>query len=98
MKLVAYSTKKTATKTRTGLLWGEWILDIERVAGTAEKLKIPAPRSIQNLPAAITIRGILSRNPKLLHGLQSVSSTIFNRAAPEHVNRFLIRNVAAGLT
>src|SRR5438093_4479138 len=97
MKLVAYGTKKTATKTRTGLLWGEWILDIDRVASTAEKLKIPAPRSIRNLPAAVTIKQILSRNPKLLDDLQSVSWRIFNRIAPEHVHRFMTRTEDEGL-
>src|SRR5436309_14023819 len=91
MKLVAYSIKKTPTKTRTGLLWGEWILDIDRVASTAEKLKIPAPRSIRNLPAAVTIKQILSRNPKLLDDLQSVSSRIFNRITPQHLHRSLHR-------
>src|SRR5438477_12133308 len=91
MKLVAYSTKKTPNKTRTGLLWGEWILDIDRVAITAEKLKIPAPRSIRNLPAAVTIKQILSRNPKLLDDLQSVSWRRFNRIAPEHVHRSMSR-------
>ena len=85
MKLVAYSKKKTPTKTRTGLLWGEWILDIERIATTAEKLKIPASRLIRKLPAGVTIKQILSRNPKLLDDLQSVSWRIFNRIAPEHV-------------
>src|SRR2546428_12687510 len=91
MKLVVYSTKKAPKKTRTGLLWGEWILDIDRVTRVAEKLNIPGPRSIRNLPAAATIKQILSRNPKLLDDLQSVSWRIFNRAPPEHVNRFMTR-------
>ncbi|HEX9430197.1 MAG TPA: fumarylacetoacetate hydrolase family protein, partial [Candidatus Bathyarchaeia archaeon] len=97
MKLVAYSTKKTPTKIRAGLLWGEWILDIDRVASTAEKLKISAPRSIRNLPVAITVKQILSRNPKLLDDLQSVSWRIFNRIAPEHVHRFMTRTEDVGL-
>src|SRR2546428_9371435 len=97
MKLVAYSTKKTPKKTRSGLLWGEWILDIERVASTAEKLKIPAPRAMRNLPAAVTVKQILSRNPKLLDDLQSVSWRIFNRIPPENVHRFMTRTEDAGL-
>src|SRR6267143_6389977 len=97
MKLVSYSTKKTAKKTRTGLLWGEWILDIDRVASTAEKLKIPAPRSIRNLHPGTSIKQILSRNPKLLDDLQSVSWRIFNRVAPEYVYRFMTRTEDAGL-
>src|SRR2546425_10754400 len=92
MKLVAYSTKKAPTKTRTGLLWGEWILDIDRVASVAEKLNIPVQRSIQNLPVAVTIKQILSKNPKLLDDLQSLSWRIFNRVAPVHVHRFMTRN------
>src|SRR5207245_5017648 len=92
MKLVAYSTKKAPTKTRTGLLWGEWILDIDRVTSVAKKLNIPAPRSIRNLPAAATIKQILSRNPKLLDDLQSVSWRTFNRVPPDHVHRFMTRS------
>lgn len=91
MKLVAYSTKKASNKTRTGLLWGEWILEINRVASVAEKLKIPAPRSIRSLPAAITVKEILSKNPKLLDNLQTLSWRIFNRVPPEHVHRFMTR-------
>src|SRR5438128_11013705 len=91
MKLVAYSTKKAPTKTRTGLLWGEWILDIDRVTSVAMKLNILAPRSIRNLPAAATIKQILSRHPKRLDDLQSVSSRIFNRVPPDHVHRVMTR-------
>src|SRR5437867_12179631 len=96
MKLVAYTTRKAPTKTRTGLLWGEWILDIERVGSTAEELKIPVPRSIRNLRVAVTITQILSRNPRLLDDLQSVSSRIFNRISPEHVRRFMTWTLDAG--
>src|SRR5438128_10420803 len=91
MKLVAYSTKKAPTKTRTGLLSGEWLVGIDRVTSIATKLNIPAPPSIRNLPAAATIKQILSRNPKLLDDLQSVSWRIFNRVPPEHVHRFMTR-------
>src|SRR3989442_6992572 len=91
MKLVAYSTKKAPTKSRTGLVWGEWIIDIDRSNSVAKKLNIPPPRSIRNLPAAATIKQILSRNPKLLDDLQSVSWRIFNRVPPEHVHRFMTR-------
>jgi len=89
LKLVAYNTKKSPKKTITGLLWGEWILEIDRVATTAEKLKIPQPRSIRNLPLGATIREILSKNPRLLDDLQSVSWRIFNRIDPEHLHRFM---------
>ena len=91
MKLVAYSTKKAPNKSRTGLLWGDWILDVDRITSVAEKLSIPTPRSIRNLPAAATIRQILSKNPKLLKDLQSLSWRIFNRVPPEHVHRFMTR-------
>src|SRR5712691_48602 len=97
MKLVAYSTQKAPNKTRTGLLWGEWILDIDRVTSVAEKRKIPTPRSIRSLPAAATIKQVLSRTPKLLDDLQNLSWRIFNRVAPEHVHRFMIRNQDAGI-
>jgi fumarylacetoacetate (FAA) hydrolase len=91
MKLVAYSRKKAPSKTRTGLLWGQWILDVDRVPSVAEKLKIPSPRSVRSLPASITIKQILSRNPKLLDDFQSLSWRIFNRVPPEHVHRFMTR-------
>ncbi|HMB66654.1 MAG TPA: fumarylacetoacetate hydrolase family protein [Candidatus Bathyarchaeia archaeon] len=91
MKLVAYTTKKAPNKTRTGLLWGEWILDIDRVTSYAEKLNIHPPRSIRSLPATPTIQQILSKSAKLLDDLQSVSWRIFNRIPPEHVHRFMTR-------
>ncbi len=97
MKLVAYSTKKSPTKIRTGLLWGEWILDTDRVGSLAEKLKIPTPRSIRSLPAASTIRQILSRNPKLLDDLQSLSWRIFNRVPPENFHQFMTRTEDASI-
>jgi len=97
MKLVAYTTKKTPNKTRTGLLWGEWILDIDRVTNVAEKLNINPPRSIRSLPATPSIQQILSKSPKLLDDLQSLSWRIFNRVPPEHVHRFMTRTEDAGI-
>jgi 2-keto-4-pentenoate hydratase/2-oxohepta-3-ene-1,7-dioic acid hydratase in catechol pathway len=91
MKLVAYTTKKAPKKIRTGLLWGEWILSTDRVSSTAEKLTLSPPRSVRNLPAGTTIREILSRPPKLLDDLQSLSWRIFNRVPPENVHRFMTR-------
>ena len=91
MKLVAYTTKKTPNKTRTGLLWGEWILDFDEVASVAEKLNIRPPRSIRSLPATPTIQQILSKSSKLLDDLQSLSWRVFNRVPPEHVHRFMTR-------
>ena len=98
MKLVAYTSKKTPNKTRTGLLWGEWILDIDRVGSFAEKLNIRLPRSIRGLPEAPTIQQILSKNPRLLDDLQSVSWRIFNRLPPEQVHRFMVRTGDARIT
>src|SRR5467141_1397797 len=98
MKLVAYTAKKAPNKTRTGLLWGEWILDIDRIASIAEKLNIRASRSIRNLPATATIQQILSKSPKLLDDLQSLSWRIFNRVPPEHVHRFMSKTEDAMIT
>src|SRR5260370_7819716 len=86
MKLVAYTAKKTPNKTRTGLLWGEWILDFDRVASVAEKLTIRPPRSIRSLPATPTIQQILSKSSKLLDDLQSVSWRIFHQLPPQHLH------------
>ncbi len=97
MKLVAYTTKKTPNKTRTGLLWGEWILDFDRVASVAEKLNIRPPRSIRSLPATPTIQQIISKSSKLLDDLQSLSWRIFNRVPPEHVHRFMSKTEDAGI-
>jgi fumarylacetoacetate (FAA) hydrolase len=91
LKLVAYSSKKTPKKTRTGLLWGEWILGIDQVSSAAEKLNIPVQRTIRNLPALLTIRDLISRAPKLLDDLQSLSWRIFNRVEPEQVQKFMGR-------
>jgi fumarylacetoacetate (FAA) hydrolase len=97
MKLVAYATKKTPNKIRTGLLWGEWILDFDRIASVAEKLNISPPRSIRSLLPTPTILQILSKSPKLLDDLQSLSWRIFNRVPPEHVHRFMTRTEEAGI-
>jgi fumarylacetoacetate (FAA) hydrolase len=91
LKLVAYSNKKTPKKTRTGLLWGEWILDVDRVSGAAEKLNIPVPRTVRSLPPILTIRDLISRAPKLLDDLHSLSWRIFNRVGPEQVQKFMSR-------
>ena len=91
MKLVAYSTKKSPKKTRTGLLWGEWILDIDHLTGLAEKLAISIPRTARSLPPSLTIRELISRVPKLLDDLQSLSWRIFNRVEPEQVQKFMSR-------
>src|SRR2546425_12727273 len=98
MKLVAYSTKKAPNKSRTGLLWGDWILDVDRIPSVDEKLSIPTPRSIRNLPAAAMIRQMLSKNHKLLNDLQSLSWRIFNRVPPQHGHRFMTRTQDAAVS
>lgn len=93
MKLVAYTTRKAPKKTRAGLLWGEWILGLDRINEVAQKLAIKLPRSIQSIPAAASIKDLLSRKSKTLDDLQNLSWRIFNRVEPELVHRFMDRAI-----
>lgn len=92
MKLVSYSESKTLSKTRSGLLWGEWILDIRDLPKLASELAIPLPRRIGSLSErAQTTLEILVKGTKILDDLQNLSWRLFNRIKPERVSKTLKR-------
>ena len=84
MKLVTYSEKKTVKKTRAGLLWGEWLVDIGKLPRTAEELNIKLPRTFRKVSDETeTVHDVLLGGPKLLDDLQRVSWRLFNHIRPE---------------
>ncbi len=84
MKLVTYIQKKTRSKTRAGLLWGEWLVDVEDLPKIAVKLNIKLPRSIRKLSGEITtVHDVISRGPRLIDDLQAVSWRLFNNIKPK---------------
>ena len=84
MKLVTYSQKKTRSKTRAGLLWGEWLVDVEDLPKIAVKLNIKLPPSIRKLSGEIvTVHDVISRGPRLVDDLQAVSWRLFNNIKPK---------------
>ncbi len=92
MKLVTYSESKIPSKIRSGLIWGEWILDIRDLPKLARQLDIPVPRRIRGASEqASTILDILAKGTKVLEDLQSLSWRFFNRMRPERVPRVLKR-------
>ncbi len=89
MKLVTYSQKKTPKKTQAGLLWGEWIVDLEDLPKMARKLDIKLPSSLRKLSGEIaTVQNVISRGPKLVEDLQAISWRLFNRIKPKDHRAF----------
>jgi len=87
LKLVTYGLDKTRTKTGAGLLWGEWLVDIQDLRKMATKLGLKLPGTIRKLPGkTATVLDVISKGPNLLQGLQDVSWRIFNRAKPRDLS------------
>ncbi len=83
MKLVTYSDKKTPRKTRAGVVWGDWIVDAASIERLAISLKVKTPQTVRRLPEEIpTVSDLLSRGPRLLEDLQSLSWRLFNHIEP----------------
>ncbi len=84
MKLVTYSDNKTPRKTRTGILWGEWVLDTGEVAASASRLDIKVPQTVRKLPQDTpTVLELLQRGPRLLDDIKNLSWRLFNRMRPK---------------
>ena len=88
MKLVTYSDKKKARKTRAGILWGDWILDAKEIGAKAGKADIKIPKTIQKLPDEVpTVLELLVQGPRLLDDIKNISWRIFNRMKTEDHHR-----------
>ncbi len=83
MKLVTYAEKKTAKKTRVGLVWGEWLVDVGQLSRIGEILNIKLPRGLLKVSGnASTVQDVLLLGPKVLDELQKFSWRLFNRLRP----------------
>src|SRR5215831_20458516 len=80
MKLITYSDNKALRKTRAGILWGDWVLDMKEIPTTANKADIKIPKTIAKLPEQVpSILEVLQQGPRLLDDLKNLSWRIFNR-------------------
>lgn len=92
MKLVTYSSPKTSRKIHAGLLYGNWILDLQRLPTVATKLDIKVSKRIILLSSRITsVLDALSVGPKFLADLQSLSWRVFNRIDRSQAPRTFMR-------
>jgi 2-keto-4-pentenoate hydratase/2-oxohepta-3-ene-1,7-dioic acid hydratase in catechol pathway len=93
MKLVTYSEPGKQSKTRPGLLWGTWVLDLQDIPAIAKRLDVKVTnRAAKIVDLASTLDLITSGN-KTLEDLQNLSWRIFNRIRPDTVQRKL-RNLS----
>jgi 2-keto-4-pentenoate hydratase/2-oxohepta-3-ene-1,7-dioic acid hydratase in catechol pathway len=93
MKLVTYSEPRKQSKTRPGLLWGSWILDIQDIPGMSDRLEIKIPKRITKLAKASSTFDLVTSGAKSLEDLQKLSWRIFNRLDPDKIPRAL-KNLA----
>jgi fumarylacetoacetate (FAA) hydrolase len=88
MKLVTYNAPKTSSKTHAGLLWGNWILDLQSLPTVTAQLDIKTTKRITQLSTRITsVLETLAAGAKFLEDLQSLSWRIFNRIDREKAPR-----------
>jgi fumarylacetoacetate (FAA) hydrolase len=87
MKLVTYSEPRHQSKTRPGLLWGSWIVDLRGIPTVAERLGVKVPKRVSNLSEVTSILDLVIKGTKALDELQNLSWRIFNRLGPESVPR-----------
>jgi fumarylacetoacetate (FAA) hydrolase len=85
MKLVSYSEPKNLSKTRPGLLWGSWILDLQDIPSIAFRLDVKVPRRIASLSNLSSTFDLVASGTKALEDLQTLSWRIFNRLNPEKI-------------
>ncbi len=92
MKLVTYSETTSPTKMRSGLVWGDWVLNIRDLPKIGDQLDIPIPSRIRSLSKrASSVLDLLETGTKILDDLQKLSWRFFNRMKPEKVSRTLKR-------
>lgn len=89
MKLVTYSEKKKRAKTRPGLLWGSWILDLGDIPYLAARLEVKIPKRLARMSEVSTTLDLVAAGPKSLEDLQNFSWRFFNRIDQTKVPRAL---------
>jgi 2-keto-4-pentenoate hydratase/2-oxohepta-3-ene-1,7-dioic acid hydratase in catechol pathway len=98
MKLVTYSAPKTSSETHAGLLWGNWILNLQSLSTVAAQLDIKTTKRITQLSTRITsVLEALSAGAEFLEDLQSLSWRIFNRIDREKAPRTFKRSTEVRL-
>ena len=89
MKLVTYSETKNQSKTRPGLLWGKWILDLRDIPDLANRLDVKIPKRVAKLSELSSTLDLIKSGEKSLEDLQNFSWRFFNRVDPAKVPRTL---------
>ncbi len=94
MKLVTYSEPNTPATLRSGLVWGDWILNIGDLPKLADQLDIKVPRGVRSISRRNpSIPDLLGKGSRILDDLQNLSWRFFNRTKPEKVPKILRRVV-----
>jgi len=93
MKLVTYSEPGKQTKTRPGLLWGNWILDLQDIPSLSSRLEVKISKRITKLSELSSTLDLVASGTKAMEDLQKLSWRIFNRLGPEKTPR-TVKNLA----
>src|SRR5438094_237825 len=87
MKLVTYSEPGKQTKTRPGLLWGNWILDLQDIPSLSSRLEVKISKRITKLSDLSSTLDLVESGTKAMEDLQKLSWRIFNRLGPDKMPR-----------
>jgi fumarylacetoacetate (FAA) hydrolase len=87
MKLVTYSEPRNQSKTRPGLLWGSWILDLQDIPNIANRLDIKIPKRVAKIASVASTLELVTSGSKGFDALHDLSWRIFNRLDPEKIPR-----------
>src|SRR5438046_9637499 len=87
MKLVTYSEPGKQTKTRPGLLWGNWILDLQDIPSLSSRLEIKISKRITKLSELSSTLDLVASGTKAMEDLQKLSWRIFNRTGTADMHR-----------
>ena len=90
MKLVTYSELPNSTKTHTGMVWGNWLLELGEIPKIASDLGISISKQAKKTSdEATNVLELISNRPRALDDLQNLSWRFFNRIDPRKVPRTL---------
>src|SRR5689334_5673826 len=87
MKLVTYSEPRNQSRTRPGLLWGSWILDLQDIPNIDSRLDIKIPRRVAKIASVASTLDLVTSGSKGFDALHDLSWRIFNRLDPEKIPR-----------
>src|SRR6266571_3665298 len=87
MKLVTYSEPGKQTKTRPGLLWGNWILDLQDIPSLSSRLEVKISKRVTKLSELSSTLDLVASGTKAMEDLPKLSWRIFNRLGSEKMPR-----------